>query len=161
VNLYNYCERYLTASKFEAYRELALHPAPISILTTPIMILSFMIPNKTIMGDINDAYSKFNFWLENLLFIAAFTIFELLMVIPVWIKNIAQIAWASKGLFITVFNTAIWIFAGLFITFYILVTDVVNLFKLLKDLQGCRSDNNQECKNEEDKEDEDVLLLSC
>jgi hypothetical protein len=36
VNLYNYCERYLTAFKNSYYSEFVLHTAPINVLIVPI-----------------------------------------------------------------------------------------------------------------------------
>jgi len=62
VNLYNYCERYLIAFNNRAYGELALHAAPISVLTTPVMILALILPEK-FMVYISTYYSYFMHWL--------------------------------------------------------------------------------------------------
>ena len=126
VNLYNYCERYLIAYLNEAYGELVLHAAPVSILTTPLMILSFMLPEK-FMISVSKFFSYMMFWLENCIFLIFFIVFEILLIVPVYFKNVFVIAWASLGLFTTFFNVVIWIFTGLFISFYIAATDVVNL----------------------------------
>ena len=87
VNLYNYCERYLIAFESVGYGELAIHSAPISMLMAPLMIFSFILPEK-IMVKVTPYYSYFMYWLENIIFIIAFLVVEILMVFPVYAKNI-------------------------------------------------------------------------
>jgi hypothetical protein len=83
------------------------------------------------------------YWLENVIFLAAFFILELCLVIPVYVKNIVIIPWASStiGIFTPVVNLAVWITCGIPISLYILVNDVVNLFKILRMVEGCRKAN--------------------
>lgn len=137
VNLYNYCERYLVAFGNDAYGELALHAAPISILTTPMMIVVFMFKRQW-MVVFSKYYSYFMHWLENCIFLVFFIIIETLLVFPVYLKNIFQIGWASMGLFTTVYYVARWVFTGLFITMYIGLKDVLNLINILRMHEGCR-----------------------
>lgn len=84
-------------------------------------------------------FSFVMYWLENVIFILLFILFELLLVLPVYVKNILQIAWASMGLFTKVFNTAIWLFAGIPISIFIAARDVINIVNILRMLEGCRT----------------------
>jgi hypothetical protein len=78
------------------------------------------------------------YWLENIIFIILFIFAEIVMVVPVYFKNIFQVAWASMGLFTTIFNVSFWIFGGLFICIYIAGRDVINFVNILRMHEGCR-----------------------
>jgi len=81
----------------------------------------------------NCKYFSFGmYWLENIIFIICFIVFELLLVLPVYIKNIPLVGWASMGLFTKAFNAAIWVFAGIPITLYIVASDVYNYVNILR-----------------------------
>lgn len=131
VNLYNYCERYLIAFRNDAYGELAIHTAPINILTVLVQIAALLLPEK-FMRMFCKYFSFGMYWLENIIFIICFIVFELLLVLPVYIKNIPLVGWASMGLFTKAFNAAIWVFAGIPITLYIVASDVYNYVNILR-----------------------------
>lgn len=84
-------------------------------------------------------FSLMMYWLENVIFILMFVVVELLLVIPVYIKNLLQIAWASIGLFTTALNVAIWVFGGIPLTIFIALRDVFNLVNILRMHEGCRT----------------------
>lgn len=71
------------------------------------------------------------FWIDNIVAILVFTVFEIALIPLVYLKNIVIITWASMGLFTTIFNVAIWIFSGLFFSFFIALRDVYYFTKIL------------------------------
>lgn len=93
------------------------------------MVISLVVPGsyQDFHEKLNDYVSYVMFWLENIFFVLFFIVFEALLVIPVYVKNLVQIGWASKGLFTSFFNTAIWFFFGVPIALFILAKDVWNL----------------------------------
>lgn len=78
-------------------------------------------------------------WIENIILLVVFAIFELLLVPFVYFKNIFIIVWASMGLFTTMFNLAAWIFAGPFFCIFIAGRDVLNLAKIFSMQDGCKA----------------------
>jgi len=157
VNLYNYCERYLIAFRNDAYGELAIHTAPINILTVLVQIAALMLPEK-FMRILCKYFSFGMYWLENIIFILIFIGFELLLVLPVYVKNIPLMAWASMGLFTKAFNAAIWVFAGIPITLFIVASDVYNYVKILSMLEGCKGHQGIRDELEEEEASEDIIL---
>lgn len=88
VNLYQYCERYILAYENESYGELILHAPPICYLTSLILIF---IPSKIIMKGASKVFSYMMFWLENILFVLFFLIFELVLLPVVFGKTFLNI----------------------------------------------------------------------
>jgi len=78
------------------------------------------------------------FWFENTFFIIAFIILVTLFVPLVYIKNVFVIAWASSGLFTTLFYVIGWVFVGIFITIFLALRDVFYFIKILSMHRGCR-----------------------
>lgn len=138
VNLFNYCERFLIAFNNEAYGEISLHPAPICFLTAPLTLCAFFIPQKY-MPKVSLLSSYIIHWIENCIFLVVFAAFEIALIPFVYLKNIFIIAWASIGLFTTLFNVAGWIFAGPFFCFFIAGRDVMNLAKIFAMQNGCKA----------------------
>jgi hypothetical protein len=130
VNLYNYCERYMIGFKNLAYGELVFHPAPISVLVSPVVLLCFMLPSE-LMEKVSIGFSYTMHWLENLIFLCLFFVYEILLVPLVYFKNFVIIIWASMGLFTTIFNAIFWIFGGIPLSIYIALRDVYYLFLIL------------------------------
>lgn len=152
VNLYNYCERYLIAFGNQSYCELALHTAPINVLAVPVQLLAFMSP-PWLMATVCKYFSYFMYWLENFLFLMMFFIGECFLLLPVYVKNIVIITWASSqvGIFTPIINGAMWIVLGIPISCYILLRDVANLFNIMRMVEGCRKfkDIKDELEDEE------------
>ena len=80
-----YCERYMVAMDTPAYAELVKHPAPVCILNLPLAILSLIPREKT--GTVEDAlktaseyFQLVMFWIENILIIPIFFVYELMLV---------------------------------------------------------------------------------
>lgn len=136
VNLYNYCERYMIGFHNKAYGELVLHPAPISLLTAPMVICLFLPAN--LLEKVFEGFSHFMYWLENLIFVCMFFCFEILLVPAVYFKNFIVIIWASNGLFTTIFYSLFWILGGIPLSLYIAVRDVWYFLEILAMPMGCR-----------------------
>ena len=157
VNLYYYCERYLIAFGNESYCELALHTAPINVLAIPVQLLAFMLPSR-FMAIVCKYFSYLMYWLENFLFLALFFIGECFLLMPVYVKNIVIITWASSqvGIFTPFINGALWIVLGIPISCYILLRDVYNLFNIMRMVEGCRKYNDMKDELEAKEPEEDI-----
>jgi len=140
VNLYQYCERYIIAFKSEAYGQFVLQPAPLCLLNFPLVLIS-LIP-KRFMVTPTIYFSWFMYWLENIVYLIFFILYEIVLIPLVYVKNIFVIMWASLGFFTTVFNTCFWIFTGLFYCVVMAVRDVYYFLKIMTMMDGCRSAGN-------------------
>lgn len=87
-----------------------------------------------------EKYALFNYWLENIVFLAIFLVYELVLVIPVYLKNIFIIFWASPYLFTKLVYAATWVFFGPFFEVYIVLLDCFQLFKLYSKINGCKAE---------------------
>jgi hypothetical protein len=150
VNLYNYCERYMIGFRNLSYGELVLHSAPISIIAAPLLILCMVVPIDK-MIKVSAGFSYMMYWLENIIFVFIFFIYELSLVPLVYVKNFVIIIWASMGLFTTIFNAMFWIVGGIPLSIYIALRDVVYFIRILSMTNGCRaaSDLNDEMEGED------------
>lgn len=136
VNLYQYCERFMTAFSEPSYGEIVLHPPPLSYLS--IMMAPFLVSRKA-MQHVSKWFSYLMFWIENILFIFAFLAFEAcispIAYAKVWINLIKN----SMGVLNTIVNCSIWLVIGIFVMFYLLFRDVGYLMKILGHHDGCKA----------------------
>lgn len=135
VNVYQYCERYLIAFKDDDYSELVLHPPPVSLLTALLVPFSLI---KPIALKANQFFSYLIFWLENIIMVFLFFLYEFLLLPFVYGKIFWNLMFSSQGLFTVIFYCLIWIFAGFFFTFGLLLRDIFYVLKILAMHQGCR-----------------------
>ena len=68
------------------------------------------------------------FWLENIVHLGVFFAYECLLMPFVYGKTIFITAWATQGLFTTIFFTMGWIFVGPIILAYFILSDVGRMF---------------------------------
>ena len=96
VYLFQYCERYIVAMRNKAYGELVKHPAPIILLNIPIFILSCIpgIP-KPALESISEYFSYFIFWLDNIVLLAVFLLYEVILCPLCYLKNIPIVILSS------------------------------------------------------------------
>ena len=120
----------MTAFDYKPYRELVLYPAPICVLNFPVLLGSLM--GEKISTKVNDGYSYFIFWFENLFFFAGFFLFELMLIIPVYIKNLYVMMAYSPGIFTAMFNAVRWSVLGPFYELMMVLMDMKLLFDLNK-----------------------------
>ena len=75
---YQYIEKYSQPLKDKwGYQELLIHPFPLNILWIPVL---FFIFNKQLMAKVSYLYSKLIFWVENVIIIFIFLLYELILV---------------------------------------------------------------------------------
>ena len=144
VYRYQYCQHYMVAMANENYGQLVIQPAPMCIMNFPIVVLTLItkfIPKELAeraLSATNNFYALTMFWIENIVWIVLFMAYEIALIPLVYAKNIFTVAWATQGMFSTLFNTAAWIMTGpVFIAFFIM-RDVWYLFRLMTMHQGCK-----------------------
>jgi NADH:ubiquinone oxidoreductase subunit 4 (subunit M) len=81
------------------------------------------------------------FWLENIIGVSFFIIFELCLLPIVFCVCLVNIGINTRGLFTTVFNLFIWCSAGLIILLNILCMDTFVLLKILSMHNGCKEND--------------------
>ena len=126
----------MTAFEYKAYKELVLYPAPICVLNFPVVLAT--ITGETISTKVNDANSYFIFWLENIAFFIGFFVFELILLVPVYFKNIYVMMAYSPGIFTAIFNSLRWVLLGPFYEIILILVDLKLLFDLCSMHQGCK-----------------------
>ena len=134
-----------------AYQELVVHPAPMAFLNAPIALLSWL-PEKALLP-IGEKFSLFVFWIENLVYVTLFMIYELLLIPLVYLKLIPLIPWATLGLFTSIFYAVFWFLGGLFISLFLAMRDVAYFLLILSMHNGCREnepDDDEEDENADD-----------
>jgi hypothetical protein len=128
---YEFIEKYSIALRDEwGYSELVIHPPPLNFLTF------FMIPG-TIKGSIMLSTAKFFakliFWCENSLFIFAFFMYELVLLLPVaYLRVMYNIVILSSKLTLIPLEL-FWLVAGPFYLLYVVFKDTFYLAKILCD----------------------------
>jgi hypothetical protein len=135
VNLYQYCERYMVAFSDEAYGEIVLHPPPLSYLT--ILMLPFLICTRA-MVYISKFFSYLMFWIENLFFIIAYLLLEVILLPLAYIKIWFNIIKNSMGVLRTILNCFIFAIIGVVMMVFIFFSDMFNLIRILCYHRGCR-----------------------
>lgn len=118
-----------------SYGEIILHPPPLSYLSAAMVPFLF---SRTGMAYISKSFSYFMFWLENIVFVIAFFLFELLIMPIAYIKVWINIVRNSMGILNTILNCVIWALIGIFMMFFLLFRDVSYLVKILSYHNGCR-----------------------
>jgi hypothetical protein len=134
---YQYCERYTIAFKDHEYGEMVLHAPPFNILGIILIPVSF-IPDPETKKKLSMVFSKMVFWLENIIFVFFFMMFELLLMPILYIKCLFNIAITTRGMFTTVFNIFVWITLGFMFLFLILFMDTWALLRILSMHNGCK-----------------------
>ena len=86
---YKFIEKYTVAMQQEnRYYEIVIHPPPLNVLT--VLIYPFMCKD-TLMRGASEIFSKFIYWLENIVYIFLFIVGEFLTCPIVYIKQIYDI----------------------------------------------------------------------
>jgi hypothetical protein len=135
VNLYQYCERFLTAFNERAYGEMILHPPPLSYLSA--LMIPFLV-SRVVMVYVSQAFSYMMYWMENLFFIFAFLAFEVIMAPIAYVKVWINIIKNSMGVLKTIFNCIVMLLIGFIMILILLFRDVCYLIRILCYHNGCR-----------------------
>ncbi len=135
TNLFQYCEMYINAFNEDVYGELVLHPPPLSYIAS--IMLPFVV-SKALLKRAARFFAFLMFWLENILFLAIFFLFELLLMPVAYCKIWFNIIKNSLGVLNTVLNIVFWLFLGIFISFFLALRDTYYLFRIFLYHHGCR-----------------------
>ena len=142
---------------YKAYKELVIHPAPICVLNVPCVLSSIFLKEK-ISKKVNIAYSYFIYWLENFIGVILFFCFELVLIVPVYLKTIPTMLFFSLGMFTSIGNTLAWIIIGLPYTMAIVLMDVKLLLKILSMHDGCKFANKKDEDFPKDKDEDEKMM---
>lgn len=105
VNLYQYCERYMSAFEEGELGELIKHPPPMSVFSIFLLPLSF---NKKLFSKASTFFSYGMYWVENIVFIFIFLLYEISILFITYFKVYFNIIRASEGLFTKIFFVGVW-----------------------------------------------------
>lgn len=111
-----------------SYGEMVLHPPPLSYLST---ILLFFLPCKSSLPAISKGFSYIMFWIENLVFLLFFLIYETLLSPVAYIKIWYNIIKTSSSYSKIFGNCCVWILIGPIMMPLLIVGDCINLTKIL------------------------------
>lgn len=120
----------------DAYGEIVLHPPPLSYLSA--MMIPFMVSRKA-MFYMSKGFSYLMYWIENVVFIGAFLVFEIVIFPVAYAKVWINLIKNSMGVLNTIVNCLVWLLIGLFVMFYLLLRDMAYLLKILGHHDGCRA----------------------
>jgi hypothetical protein len=128
VNLYKYCEKYMIAFANPAYGQLILLSPPFSLFSSILLIFVFFEP---ILAMVSKWLAYWIFWVENLVMISVFSLYEFLLVPIVYFKTHYNIITCSNGLFKTIFKCFVWMLSGIIFNFFLACRDIYYLIKIL------------------------------
>ena len=151
VNLYQYCERYMTAYSEVEFRELVLHPPPMSCFS--VLLIPFFLWKSALLEKMSKMFSYTMFWAENIVFLSSFLFYEFAILLLTYGKVYLNIFRASEGLFTKIFFVGVWVFFGISILFCFIVYDMVSLWRILLMHDGCRKQKNEEEEQEVEEND--------
>ena len=111
-----------------AYGEMVLHPPPVSYLST--LLIPF-IWHRTLMRFVTTGFSYLMHWVENLIFLMSFIMFEAMLAPLTYLKVWINVITSSLGLLKTIMNSLVWAALGVPMIFYIIMRDTTYLMKIL------------------------------
>ena len=115
VNLYNYCESYLSAYKEVGYGELIMHPPPISGFW--IFLIPFLWYKKLLIK-MSKLLSYSIFWCENIALFSLFVTYEITIMPITYSKVFLNIVRWSEIFLTKIIYIGIWCLSGIFILSY-------------------------------------------
>jgi hypothetical protein len=130
-NMYQYIEKYsVPMLDPDGFKELVIHPPPLNFFTAPLVIGAV---NKNCMRVVGSYFSQMMFWMENVPFIFAFLIYEIVLLPVAYFKQIlgflAKSTW--KNFF---FLVPFWIIFGPVIIVVLgLFGDMITFLRVLCD----------------------------
>jgi hypothetical protein len=140
VNLYQYCERYLIAFKDRDYGEMVMHPPPLAFIVGIIIPFSC---SRILMKRLSKWMSYLMYWLENIVYVAIFLIFEVFIspiaYFKIWYNLfliVRTTGIGTTGLVKGGMYCLIWAFLGPFIMIWIKIMDLRNFMIILMQHDG-------------------------
>lgn len=140
TNLFKYCQKYLIAFRSEN-QELVLQPAPLAYLS--LVLLPFL-PSKRLSAKAGKMFSYFMYWVENVLFITCFILFEILLAPLMFLKIFYHIFYIPQSLVTKIMVLIGWFFVGLFICIFFIGYDTRIFVNILRMTEGCQKNKGKE-----------------
>lgn len=139
-NLFKYCEKYLIAIKSD-YKELVLQPAPLAYLW---LILVPFTPSVNMTKKVGKKFSYVMYWLENIVFITIFILFELLISPLMYLKMFYNIWFIPQSMLTRIFVYIGWFFGGYIFIFFLILYDTKIFINILKNYQGHQKSSDED-----------------
>jgi hypothetical protein len=115
------------------YGELLLHPPPLTY--TAIVFIMPVFCSSNGMEKMSILFSYFMYWVENVIFVTFFFLFELVMAIPTYFKVFHNILLNAKGGRLAIY-LILWLIGGMGICVFIALEDCKSLFKIFFEMNG-------------------------
>jgi hypothetical protein len=131
-NLFKYWEKYLIAMKSD-YKELVLQPAPLAYFW---LVLIPFTPSIKLIKSAGKKFSYGMYWLENVLFIMIFILFELLISPLMYVKTFYNIWFIPQSMLTRIFVYIAWFFGGYIFVFFLILYDTKIFINILKTYEG-------------------------
>jgi len=93
----------------------------------------------TILKSVSRKFSLFIFWFENIIALAFFLLFELLLSLAVYPLTFFNILYSVQGLFSNLFYLLTWTLIGPLVLLFLIVKDLYNLVDLMKMHEGSKA----------------------
>lgn len=125
----------MIAFKEKAYGEMVVHASPINvfcIIMVPLSLLGDYVRQK-----VASYFTLVIFWGENLIFMAFFLVYEMLLMPILYFQITFNIGYSTKGMFTTVFNLFCWCCVGILYMPGLLFSDAACLCNILSMHEGC------------------------
>ena len=141
-NLYQYCERFVTAFGNEGYGEMVLHPPPLSYAC--LVLLPF-INDPRRMVSVSKKFSIAMFWVENAVMFTLFFFYEVMLLPFAYVKTLVSIVFSVEaGVLRKIGLVLYWLLAGLVIDATLIYSDFKDLLFVLRQLNGFSAEDKQE-----------------
>ena len=109
---YQFIEKYsIPLQEKWGYQELVVHPAPLNAFT--VFLIPFTI-RKQMMRSMANLFSKIVFWLENMVYIVLYAVYELVLVPFIFLKVVGNV-FRVAGFFSLLPLLIIWCLYGPFV----------------------------------------------
>ena len=136
------------------YSELVVHPPPLNVFTLFILPVVF---RKGLMKRSGEVFSKFIFWLENLVYLILMLVYEILLVPLIYFKVIINIIKVASFLNM-IMLVLLWVLFGIFFLFFGVMKDMFYFMKTLCDYKD--EDDQYREKEEEDFRQDEIVIYN-
>ena len=120
---------------------MVLHPPPLSYLSA--LLIPFTA-SSLMMKYMSMSFSYLMYWLENVVFIGAFLLFEFFILPLAYLKVWMNLIKNSMGVLNLITNCVVWLLIGIPTIVFLLLRDVFYLLKILCYHNGCRYGKTEE-----------------
>ena len=134
-----------------------MHNPPFNLFT---LLLLPIAPFKGTMSACSPYFSKFIFWLENILYVFGFLGYELCLLPVIYLLSFANIFKQSSNVCTAIGYSLQWFFVGVFILLYIVFYDIYIFIEILSWYKGCKAHHGLDHAEDEEEELEDDDLAA-